>query len=77
MYDYYISYFNYVLEPSECSGGSKAEVRFCCTKDNPCNEGQGHCRTDRGCNGTLVCGRRNCDKSRFSSNETRCCEVGK
>ena len=77
MHKYFLSYFNYILETRNCIGGSKSEVKFCCTKDNPCNVGEGHCRADRGCNGKLVCGRKNCDKSRFSWKETRCCEAGK
>ena len=75
IHNYYIWYFNYILENSACSGGSKSQVRFCCTEDSACNVGEGHCREDNGCNGNLVCGRKNCDKSRFSWKKTRCCEI--
>jgi len=32
----------------------------CCTKENPCNAGDGDCDNDEDCVGSLVCGKDNC-----------------
>merc|ERR1719318_477414 len=32
----------------------------CCTKDKPCDEGEGDCDDDTECRGSLVCGKDNC-----------------
>jgi len=62
-------------DSSNCNGGSRSDVINCCTKDNPCGAGQGHCREDMDCMGNFVCGRKNCDRSKFPWNRTRCCEA--
>jgi len=46
------------LQPQEfrCSG----ENNGCCTKETPCQLGQGDCDSDAQCAGSLICGRNNC-----------------
>ena len=48
----------------------------CCTKANPCTEGDGDCDNDAECQGILVCGTDNCPtKSPFDNprNTDDCC----
>jgi len=41
----------------------------CCSSSNPCDVGEGDCKSDSDCAGELVCGTRNCE-SDFSSSYT-------
>ena len=74
---YFKIIFNRIVENEDCNGGSKSEVRGCCSKDNPCDEGHGDCNKDQECKGDLVCGRNNCNRGRFSWRGADCCETGK
>ena len=42
-----------------CAGREVDEGR-CCTKDNPCQHGEGDCDSDQECQGDLICGDNNC-----------------
>ena len=57
-----------------CNQGNHEDIDECCNSTQPCGEGQGDCDEYCDCVDDLVCGTRNCDKSRFPSNETECCE---
>ena len=71
----FISYF---IDPEAfCSKGSHAAIKSCCTKKNRCKEGQGDCDKDYHCESGLVCGKQNCDKTKFPSANTDCCEKPK
>ena len=41
--------------PLTCHGGE-----HCCSRDWPCEEGEGDCHRDHDCSGLLVCGHNNC-----------------
>jgi len=43
----------------------------CCTKETPCNLGEGDCDTDQQCAGSLVCGTDNCPWG----DEDDCCKI--
>ena len=60
-----------------CEFGSHPEIQECCSTSNQCSEGQGDCDKDSECLGNLVCGRDNCDESKFPDNDkTDCCRKG-
>ena len=60
-----------------CEFGSHSQIQECCSTSNQCGEGQGDCDKDSECLGNLVCGRDNCDKSKFPDNDkTDCCRKG-
>ena len=54
-----------------------AEIGECCDDSHPCLEGQGDCDNDAECLGVLVCGADNCDRSKFPTIGTNCCEKQK
>ena len=74
--------FKNVVKPSfldnfNCNGtGDSVMVEFCCTKENPCSEGDGDCDVDEDCKDGLICGTNNCDKSKFNFKWADCCEEG-
>ena len=61
---------------SLCEFGSHFQIQECCSASNQCGEGQGDCDKDSECLGNLVCGRDNCDESKFPNDETDCCRKG-
>ena len=58
---------------NKCNGGSKPEINDCCTKNSPCDIGQGDCDDDHDCKGNLICGKDNCDTSKFKWGKADCC----
>ena len=58
---------------SRCASGTHSQIQECCGTNDPCDEGQGDCDKDSECSGNLICGKNNCDRSRFPSNKTDCC----
>ena len=58
---------------SRCASGTHSKIQECCGTSNPCDEGQGDCDKDSECSGNLICGKNNCDHSKFPSNKTDCC----
>ena len=46
----------------------------CCTKQNPCNIGEGNCSNNDDCKGNLVCGDSNCDHALGFPGYFDCCE---
>ena len=81
IYFYYIIYiimykYTILLGPPGCSRGLHSEVRDCCRQENPCGEGKGDCDKSYECKENLVCGKNNCDSSKFPSRDTDCCEEG-
>ena len=58
---------------SRCASGTHSQIQECCGTDNPCDEGHGDCDKDSECLGNLICGKNNCDRSKFLSNNTDCC----
>ena len=60
-----------------CGFGSHSQIQECCSTSKQCSEGQGDCDKDSECLGNLVCGRRNCDDSKFPDyDKTDCCRKG-
>ena len=55
-----------------CTGGSKKEMRECCSVRALCELGQGDCDHDNECAGDLVCGINNCG-SEFLWSKADCC----
>ena len=47
----------------------------CCTKENPCSEGEGDCDMHNQCTDGLICGIRNCIGPEHPLNAD-CCEPG-
>ena len=62
---------------ASCNGGFHDDISSCCTRSKPCKEGQGDCDKDYHCESGLVCGKNNCDKSKFPSGNSDCCEKPK
>ena len=60
-------------QSSGCNGGLREQNRECCSKKNPCKEGQGDCDDNFECEGDLVCGRNNCGPH-FLWHSADCCE---
>ena len=69
---------SYLLEYRNCSAGTDIllRARGCCNHNYPCDEGEGHCEIDNQCKDGLICGKNNCDKQKFPSTGTRCCQKG-
>jgi len=62
-------------EGQRCSGRNY-QGRNCCTRENPCDEGEGDCDWDIGCKGNLVCGHNNCKKfGLYFHEKDDCCET--
>ena len=59
----------------DCNEGGRSEIEECCTEDSPCDEGQGDCDQDHDCKDNLVCGKNNCDQSKFSWTNADCCKI--
>ena len=53
-----------------CDGSKKN----CCTVVLPCDAGEGTCKSDDQCMGTLVCGKNNCYGDNFGANDNCCTE---
>ena len=53
-----------------CDGSRKN----CCTVVLPCDAGEGTCKSDDQCMGTLVCGKNNCYGDNFGANDNCCTE---
>ena len=46
----------------------------CCTRENPCNEGEGDCDNDYHCAEGLVCGNNNCQNfTKDAKSDYDCC----
>ena len=65
-------------EHRDCTAGTDIllDAIQCCNENYPCNEGEGHCERDLDCKNDLICGKYNCDKQKFPSKGTRCCQKG-
>ena len=68
--------FNSIVGNYRCEAGYHSAIQECCSSTEQCGEGQGDCDGDSECFGSLVCGRNNCDPSRFPSSNTDCCAQG-
>jgi len=62
---------------ASCNGGFQNDIASCCTRSKPCKEGQGDCDNNYHCESGLLCGTNNCDKSKFPSGNSDCCEKPK
>lgn len=61
--------------PGQRCRGRNFDLGICCTEENPCEVGEGHCETHDHCEGDLVCGENNCGKfGDFYPEDDRCCE---
>ena len=58
----------------DCSGGDHSSIQECCNQFHPCGDGEGDCDDDSECSGNLICGRGNCNRKKFPSEKTDCCE---
>ena len=47
-------------------------MKGCCDEKNPCEEGQGDCKSDDQCAGDLFCGKDNCGAA-FTWDGADCC----
>ena len=56
-------------------GGREGTTDGCCTKENPCVQGDGDCDVDQDCSGDLVCGMNNCGGFPFPSTHDCCMKV--
>jgi len=54
--------------------GRNIDTGRCCTKENPCNEGEGDCDVDNECSDDLICGNNNCKQfGSFFHEKDDCC----
>ena len=62
MYSDFMFYLVGTPIDSPCSStGDDIADEFCCSPDNPCDEGEGDCNKNSDCSGRLECGTNNCD----------------
>lgn len=55
-----------------CDEGDEAEVKDCCSKEQPCTENQGDCDHDNECATGLYCAKRQCSATFY--NGADCCK---
>ena len=75
IYNTGLSLIWYVLDGNaRCESGAHSQIQECCDTSHPCGEDQGDCDNDSECLGSLVCGKNNCNLSKFPTSKIDCCE---
>ena len=64
----FLTNYVHMISGRNCDGSKNK----CCTKLVPCDFGEGKCKHDYQCKGTLTCGKNNCIGSNFGTNDNCC-----
>ena len=63
-----------MYSPANRCAGRNVDMGRCCTKDSPCDDGEGDCDDDDDCGDDLVCGDNNCKQfAAFFHAKDDCC----